>query len=712
MRLYSRALATAYLVSVIALLVLEFYQFQKVDRLRGQIAQSYEMISGRDEGIRLELEYRRFRSIVAKYALGVNLGAHNAGSDEKPDGSSGTTQDVSHQMVHNWFDILWSRAFSINTISVDIPPEQHEHFNQMMSGLRISLRAVDQLVQSLEPGDFIKYQRIDRQLALYEDDISSMAAVIAQTRVKRASQLQHRLDDALKSMNVMLLSSAVGVMLILTLFGTEAYRARKEEMRIKGREARVRFLAEHDPLTGLGNRSFLNQKMNQFIRIAEETGKGFNLVLFDLDKFKDVNDTFGHPMGDRLLKNAAARLINIFSQENDIVVRLGGDEFAILQCADFAETERSVIKAINALSSAFDLSGNDIRISSSAGISRYPDLSSSSDELLRDADLALYEAKSRGRQTYSLYEAGMSVAIQNRVRLEADLRHSLLHGGKGLEVYYQPQVTRNLENGRCCITGVEALVRWFHPELGQIPTMEFIEIAENSGLIGTLSDWIFREACSDLVSWHKAGHKLHLSINLSPHQLNNSNLDAELMELLDNTGFDPNYLTVEITESVDVQDTRKAASMLSRLSAKGISLAMDDFGTGYSNLGYLKSLPLNVLKIDRSFVQQIEEKEEDRKLVRGVINLARGMGLKVVAEGVETEKQMLFLQAQRCDIFQGYLFGKPMHKLAILAMLSGVNLASGTRAPEAEDPQTPQGLGETTAGPTRPELTLIKGRLR
>ena len=474
-------------------------------------------------------------------------------------------------------------------------------------------------------------------------------------------------------MDTLLLSSAAGGVLILTLFGVEAYRARKEEGRIKGREARIRFLAEHDPLTGLGNRSYLNEQMNRFVKHADETGSGFNLILFDLDKFKDVNDTFGHPMGDRLLKNAAARLTRIFSGELDIVTRLGGDEFAVLQRADFMTSERLVCKVIEALSSSFELAGNEICVSSSVGISRYPDLSSSADELLRDADLALYEAKRRGRQTYCLYETGMSVAIQNKVRLEADLRHTLQNGGEGLEVYYQPQVTSDPESGRCEITGVEALVRWFHPDQGQIPTLDFIDIAEDAGMISQLSDWIFKEACTDMVNWHNAGFKLRLSINLSPHQLNNEMLAEDLIGLLERTGIDPNYLTLEITESVDVKDTRKAAKMLSQLSEKGISLAMDDFGTGYSNLGYLKSLPLDILKIDRSFVKQIEEKEEDRKLVKGIINLARGMGLKIIAEGVETEEQMQFLQEQNCQIFQGYLFGRPMHKLSVLALLSNAH---------------------------------------
>nr|WP_321458224.1 EAL domain-containing protein [uncultured Cohaesibacter sp.] len=662
MKLYTKVLALAYIVAVSILLFLEFSQFKEVDHLRGQISQSYEVISGRDEGIRLELEYRRFSSIAAKYVLGSKI------NNEKQ--QTNVLGNVSHDTVLKWFDILWSRVFGINTAGVEVPYKEQMRFEKLLADLRSEMRSIDPVVQHLVPGDIAGLRTIERALSKYEGTISDMASLIAQTRLQKAGVLQRQLEAALLSMDSLLLTSAAGVALILSLFGVEAYRARKEEKKIKGREARIRFLAEHDPLTGLGNRAFLNEKMNEFINHADETGTGFNLILFDLDKFKDVNDTFGHPMGDRLLKNAAARLTSLLSAETDIVTRLGGDEFAVLQRTNLASSAQTVQKAIEALSSAFELSGNDICISSSVGISRYPTLSSSADELLRNADLALYEAKSTGRQTYCIYEPRMSVAIQNRMRLEADLRSALQYGGEGLEVYYQPQVSTDTSSDVCKIAGVEALVRWFHPEQGQIPTMDFIEIAEDAGLIGTLSDWIFKQAFTDLVSWHRAGFKLHLSINLSPHQLNNDNLPAELLDLIDQTGFDPTYLTLEITESVDVKDTRNAAKLLSQLSAKGIALAMDDFGTGYSNLGYLKSLPLDILKIDRSFVQQIEDKNEDRKLVRGVINLAQGMGLSIIAEGVETEQQMLFLRENNCNMFQGFLFGRPMHKLALLAMLN------------------------------------------
>ncbi|WP_316859390.1 EAL domain-containing protein [uncultured Cohaesibacter sp.] len=666
MKIYSKLLAAAYFFSVAMLLLLEFTQFQEVDRLRVQISQSYELISGRDEGVRLELEYRRLRGKLAEYVFRVPQKKMDDGQYVLVE----QEQTVDHQEVMVWFDIFWSRVFGIRQTSSGLPEEHANRFGALVDDMRDVLREIDPLVRDLQPGDWQTFETISAKLASYSEEISDIATTIAQVRVNKAAELQQRLNDALVSMDSLFLTSAAGMVLILTLFGTEAFRARREEGKIKSREARVRFLAEHDSLTGLGNRSYLNQKMAQFIKHSEETGEGFTMLLLDLDKFKDVNDTHGHPIGDRLLKKAAARLTGIFSATHDTIARIGGDEFAVLTRMDLVHTELAANRVIDALSSAFELSGNDIRISTSIGISRYPDLSHTAEELLRDADLALYEAKNRGRQTYYLYEPTLSVAINNRVRLESDLRMAIQQDGLGLEVYYQPQVTYGRSSDRYHITGVEALVRWFHPEQGQIPTIEFIEIAENAGLIGQLSDWIVRQACLDVVSWHNLGYMINLSVNLSPFQLNNPKLPEELNRHLDHIGLDPAYLTLEITESADVRDTKAATELLSQLTDRGISLAMDDFGTGYSNLGYLKSLPLDTLKIDRSFVMQIEEKEEDRKLVRGIINLAQGMGLKVVAEGVETIDQVAFLRAEKCDTFQGYLYGHPMHKLAIMTMLA------------------------------------------
>lgn len=659
MKKHFKLIALVYLTAVMVLLGLEFSQFRKVDRLRDQITQSYHLISGRDEGLRLELEFRRFQNTLAAYALGHDVKTGRSQLDA-----------VTHDDVTLWFDIFWSRIFSIDRYDLELHGETSAETQALLEDLRSTLKRLDPKVRALQPGDIASFKVIRDEMDKYDDEISDVATTIAQRRHERATALQEKLNGALESVDTLLLTSAAGGVLILSLFGGEAYRARREERKTRSREARVRFLAEHDTLTGLGNRSYLNEKMAQFVHEAERTGEGFYFLLLDLDKFKDVNDTFGHPMGDRLLKKAASRLMAIFESSNNVVVRLGGDEFAILMYGDHDEVESTAQAIILSLSSIFNISGQEIRISTSIGISRYPDLSSSMENLLRDADLALYEAKNRGRHTYTIYEPSMSVAVSHRMRLEADLRRAMKKDNGGLEVYYQPQVSLGSGPMDGEIIGVEALVRWFHPDLGQIPTMDFIDIAEGAGLIDELSNWILRQACSDVVAWHQVGFMLHLSVNLSPLQLNNPTLPQELLAHLDNYGFDPNYLTLEITESSDVTDTKAAAKMLNMLAEKGISLAMDDFGTGYSNLGYLNSLPLNTLKIDRSFVMQIGELQTERKLVRGIINLARGMGLKIVAEGVETEDQVAFLREENCDAGQGYLFGRPIHKLGMLALLN------------------------------------------
>ncbi|TLP45659.1 bifunctional diguanylate cyclase/phosphodiesterase [Cohaesibacter sp. CAU 1516] len=663
MKTHLKVLAFIYMVSVVILLALEFSQFKKVDKLRAEIGESHRLISGQDEGVRLELDYRRFRDRLYSY---VRMSGHETAS-----GGNRT----SHDDVLVAFDIFWSRVFQINSATVGLEDEQVRNLEPILNGLKRTMRQIEPYVQNLEPGDLDKQAIISKRLDPYGAILNNAAAKISHLKRLRAVELQDRLETVLMSMDNLLTTSALGAGLLLSLFGAEAYRARREERKTRTREARVRFLAEHDPLTGLANRAFLNQKMCQYMRDADEDGQGFHLLLLDLDKFKNVNDTYGHPMGDRLLKKAAARLLRIFASTDDIVARLGGDEFAILTKSSTKQAAALSLKVIDALSAVFTFGDLEVRISTSIGISSFPSLSGSSDDLMRDADLALYAAKNNGRATYRFYERDMGVAIQHRMQLEADLRRAMLHEDGGLEVYYQPQVnlaeqsSHAIEHHEWQITGAEALVRWFHPERGHIPPMEFIEIAEEAGIIDDLSDWIIRQACDDAVQWHQAGHRINLSVNLSPLQLNNPNLPNEILSHLDQCGFDPNYLTLEITESADVQDTKAAARMLSTLADRGISLAMDDFGTGYSNLGYLNSLPLNILKIDRSFISGIEQGGENCKLVLGVINLAHGMGLKVVAEGIETEEQLAFLRDQNCTIGQGYLFGRPVNKLKMFSRL-------------------------------------------
>ncbi|MCT4656875.1 MAG: bifunctional diguanylate cyclase/phosphodiesterase [Cohaesibacter sp.] len=642
-------LALFYLAAVTVLMFFEVLHFKEMDKVRVQIGEGYELISGRDEGLRLELEYRRFQSKVADY---VN-----------------EQQETSHDDVLTWFDIFWSRVHSINLEATVSDGMDVTIAKALFKDIRQELEIIDPLVQELKPGDRIALEQINDRLKAFDNRVTQLAIAIAQARVERASTLQGKLDLALEGIDTLLITSTGGGVLILTLFGIEAYRARKAERKIKIREARVRFLAEHDPLTRLGNRSYLNLKMKEFIKEANTKGESFHFLLLDLDKFKDVNDTFGHLTGDQLLKNAARRLSGIF-RADDIVVRLGGDEFAILMKSDMVNIEKVVNRIISALSSTFVINGLEIHISTSVGISTYPNLSDTGEDLMRDADLALYAAKNAGRNTWAFYEQSMSIEIKHRMGLEADLRSALQSDAGGLEVHYQPQVKfPKSADEEASIIGVEALVRWFHPEHGMIPPIDFINIAENTGIIDELSAWVTRQACEDVVLWHKAGFEISLSVNLSPAQLNNQYLPDEIADVLNETGLAAEHLVLEITESSDVRDTKAAVNMLETLSEQGISLAMDDFGTGYSNLGYLKSLPLDCLKIDRTFVMHIEDNEDDRKLVRGIIHLAQGMGLKVVAEGVETEHQMNFLHSLKCDVGQGYLFGRPVNKLKLLTML-------------------------------------------
>ena len=665
MKAIFKFLALSYLLVVVVLMLLEFTQVDKVNDLRAEIGESHQLIATQDEGVRLELDYRRFSDRLNAYVR-----------ETKPLTLSGEWNGVNREEMLIWFDIFWSRVFQINEATVGLDGEQYRALLPTIVSLRQTLRDVDPLVQSIMPGELEKLARINAKLVSYSNSISSAAARISQNKQERGAELQHRLELVLVSMDKLLLTSMMGAGLLLALFGAETFRARREERKTKMREARVRFMAEHDSLTGLANRTSLNSKMSHYMSDNDLGRCGFHLLLLDLDKFKYVNDTYGHPMGDRLLKKAASRLLRIFSDPNDIVARLGGDEFAILTKSDMETAKKMAKDVIQALSDDFTFGDLELRISTSIGISNFPRLSSSADDLMRDADLALYSAKNNGRGTFMFYDPMMGVAIQHRMQLEADLRKAIQNEDGGLEVYYQPQVTLadqgayQADGPQWRVNGVEALVRWFHPERGQISPMEFIAIAEDAGMIDALSDWIIREALADAVQWHLAGHKINLSVNLSPLQLNNPKLPEELLGHLDQCGFDPTYLTLEITESVDVEDTKAAAKMLSRLADEGISLAMDDFGTGYSNLGYLSSLPLHTLKIDRSFISGLDKSGEHRKLVLGIIQLAHGMGLKVVAEGIETEEQLVYLKSLNCAVGQGYLFGRPMNKLKILSTLN------------------------------------------
>ncbi|MDJ0895192.1 MAG: EAL domain-containing protein [Alphaproteobacteria bacterium] len=421
-------------------------------------------------------------------------------------------------------------------------------------------------------------------------------------------------------------------------------------------EKRVEHLANHDELTGLPNRSLFRDRLTQSIARTRRNSELMALMFIDLDRFKDVNDTLGHDAGDALLKMVGQRLTNSV-RETDTVARLGGDEFAVIQTGLHNLDDVSILasRVIKNLAEPYVVSGHDIHSSASVGITLCPGDSSDPDDLLKNADMAMYRAKSTGRNSYEFFSREMNQAIQSKLNLERELRRAISE--EGFEVHYQPQI--DLTTGQ--IIGAEALVRWRHRERGLVSPMEFIPVAEETGLIVPLGNWVLKRACADAMDWRQRGlPALRVAVNASPQQFRDENLTAIVEDCLTETGLPANALELEITENVLMQNARAVTVNMGRLHKRGVSIAIDDFGTGYSSLTYLKRFVVDKMKIDRAFVNEIGVDPNDTAIVKAVISLARSLGITVIAEGVETEAQAEFLKEQGCHQAQGFHYGRPV----------------------------------------------------
>ncbi len=430
----------------------------------------------------------------------------------------------------------------------------------------------------------------------------------------------------------------------------------KEVAERKRAEEQVRYWAYHDSLTNLPNRELFRDRLNVALAQARRSGQMLAVMFLDLDQFKIVNDTVGHAAGDRLLQIVTERLVGLL-REGDSLARVGGDEFTLLlpqiQSVDDAiGVARRVLAGIR---SRHVLAGHEFRVSTSMGIAIFPGAGEDAESLLRNADTAMYRAKDEGRDTFQLFESSMNAYLVERVALEMDLRAAIER--EELALYYQPQV--NIDTGR--VVGVEALVRWPHPDRGLVAPLEFIPIAEDTGLILHLGKWVLRTACAQSKGWQEAGlPPLRMAVNLSARQFRQSDLPEMIAEILEETGLDPQLLELEITEGTAMRDVEFTTATLSRLKGMGVHVSIDDFGTGYSSLGYLRQFPVDELKIDRSFIDDLPSDPDDSAIVATIIGLARTLNLRVVAEGVETEEQLAFLKGQQCEEMQGYLFSRPV----------------------------------------------------
>jgi len=415
-------------------------------------------------------------------------------------------------------------------------------------------------------------------------------------------------------------------------------------------------LAHHDPLTGLPNRLQFRARAEQALGAALVNRQGCALLVIDLDHFQTINDSLGHGVGDQLLGAVAGRLQSLCGPGLTLA-RLGGDEFALL-AEDFSSVNQSSALAqrvADALKPLFHVAGHCLMVAASIGISQFPHDAGTAEQLLRNADSALFKAKSKGRGTYALYTEALTVHAQQQVEITGELRQALLNNE--LRVYYQP--VHALSTGR--LVGVEALVRWQHPERGLVPPGDFIPIAERSGLIAEIDTWVMTCACRQMVQWLTEGRNLEfMAVNVSSRLFSAAALYQQVAAVLRDTGLDPALLELEVTESAVMEDPDGALEQMHRLRELGVQLAIDDFGTGYSSLLRLKRMPVQKLKIDQGFVAGLPSDEDDIAIVRAVVALAKAMGLRVHAEGIEQPEQAEFLRALDCELGQGYGFGRPV----------------------------------------------------
>ncbi|WP_298269878.1 EAL domain-containing protein [Geobacter sp.] len=444
----------------------------------------------------------------------------------------------------------------------------------------------------------------------------------------------------------------------------------EEEIAERSRaEETIRQMAYYDSLTGLPNRRLFNDRLQQAMALAQRQERPLAVMFLDLDRFKVINDTLGHATGDKLLSAVARRLRECCRREGDTVARQGGDEFIILLSlvSDAKDAVKVAQKIIRGFQRPFVFDGHELFVTTSIGISLYPHDGDTPEALVKNADFAMYRAKEQGRNNCQLYAPEMNSRAFDRLAMENSLRKALER--EEFILYYQPKV--NVDHGQ--IASMEALVRWQHPSLGIVPPARFIPLAEETGLIVPLGEWVLRTACRQNRLWQDEGYPpMQIAVNLSPRQLQQGDLVATVRGALQESGLDPRWLVLEVTESIMMDCAESTIEAFRALERMGVQIAIDDFGTGYSSFHYLKKFPVHALKIDRSFVRDITSSSGDEAIAGAVITMARGLNLRVVAEGVETVEQLEVLRALNCRYMQGHLFSKPAPAEQLVPMLGNV----------------------------------------
>jgi diguanylate cyclase (GGDEF)-like protein len=421
-------------------------------------------------------------------------------------------------------------------------------------------------------------------------------------------------------------------------------------------EERIHFLANHDALTSLPNRAMFGDVLNLAIRNARRYNRSFAVLFIDLDRFKNINDTLGHEAGDKLLQEMGKRISETL-RSGDVVARLGGDEFVVLvqEVGEAKQAEAVARKVLATLVKPMSIRGQECRVTASIGICMYPSEAQDEQSLMKNADIAMYRAKDDGKNNYKFYSEEINIHTFERLAMETSLRRGLERN----EFFLHYQAKLDLRTGR--ITGVEALVRWQHPEMGMVPPVQFIPLAEETGLIVPIGKWVLNAACTQCVAWQRESlPPLCMAVNLSARQFADEDLVKDIAAALESTGLQPELLELELTESMVIQNPERAGRVLAELKKMGTRLAIDDFGVGYSSLTHLKRFPIDTLKIDRSFIRDLPQDLEDKAITQAIIAMGKSLGLTVVAEGVETLEQQTFLHDHACDEMQGYFFSKPI----------------------------------------------------
>jgi diguanylate cyclase len=452
----------------------------------------------------------------------------------------------------------------------------------------------------------------------------------------------------------------------------EAYRrvyAIQDVRERKRDEARIRHLAHHDPLTGVPNRVLLHERLGAKLEQAWSNDQQFAVFTLDLDRFKEVNDIFGHASGDAVLLEATRRMRDVL-EPDDLLARVGGDEFAIVtgDCDPHRAT-RIAEQLVDSISQDVAIGEQKVSVAASIGIALFPSHGMTPERLLSNADVALYRAKAQGRSAYCFFNSEMDTAIRDRRALAKDLGQGLARGE--LEIHFQPQANAS----SLAVTGFEALARWRHPERGFVSPGEFIPLAEENGLVHDLGLFVVRQACQEAAKWR---NPLSVAVNISALQFQHAVLPHHFLAILTETGLPPARLELEITETVFIKDFDRALSMLRRLKALGLRIAMDDFGTGWSSLSTLQAFPFDRLKIDRTFIDKIGRRREAEVIIRTVLGLGRSLDIPVLAEGVETEEQLEFLRSESCDEIQGYLLAAPAPIETFSYLIEGVDAPEET----------------------------------